>query len=115
MLELVEGDTLADRIARPSTGAQGVPSGVEGRGAIRVDEALPIAKKICDALEAAHARGVVHRDLKPANIKLLPDNSVKVLDFGLAKALEQGSGVGWKAQGASLARINRPRLTPREP
>ena len=78
VLELVEGDTLADRIAR---------------GAIPVEDALPIAKQICDALEAAHARGVVHRDLKPANIKVLPDNSVKVLDFGLAKALESGSGV----------------------
>jgi serine/threonine protein kinase/Tol biopolymer transport system component len=73
VLELVEGDTLADRIAR---------------GAIQVDDALPIAKQMCDALEAAHARGVVHRDLKPANIKLLPDGTVKVLDFGLAKALD---------------------------
>jgi serine/threonine protein kinase len=77
VLELVEGDTLADRISR---------------SAMPVDEALPIAKQICEALEAAHLRGVVHRDLKPANIKL-PDNSVKVLDFGLAKALDQGTGI----------------------
>lgn len=73
VMELVEGPTLADRI---------------GHGAIAVDEALPIAKQICDAIEYAHERGIVHRDLKPANIKLSSDGSVKVLDFGLAKALE---------------------------
>jgi Tol biopolymer transport system component len=72
VLEFVDGPTLADRIAR---------------GAIPVDEALPIAKQICEALEAAHRQGIVHRDLKPANIKLRPDGTVKVLDFGLAKAL----------------------------
>jgi serine/threonine-protein kinase len=72
ILELVEGPTLADRIAQ---------------GPIPVDEALPIAKQICDALEAAHERGIIHRDLKPANIKLTPDGMVKVLDFGLAKAI----------------------------
>ena len=74
VMELVEGPTLADRIAR---------------GAIPVDEALPIAKQIAEALEAAHERGIIHRDLKPANIKLRPDGTVKVLDFGLAKAMEQ--------------------------
>src|SRR5262245_13121363 len=73
VLELVEGETLADRI---------------GRGPMAVEEALPIAKEICDALEAAHEKGIVHRDLKPANVKLTPDGKVKVLDFGLAKALE---------------------------
>jgi eukaryotic-like serine/threonine-protein kinase len=73
VMELVEGPTLADRIAQ---------------GLISIDEALPIAKQIADALEAAHERGVIHRDLKPANIKLRPDGMVKVLDFGLAKALE---------------------------
>jgi Tol biopolymer transport system component len=73
VLELVEGDTLADRIAR---------------GPISLDEALPIAKQITDALEAAHERGTIHRDLKPANIKVREDGTVKVLDFGLAKAAE---------------------------
>jgi hypothetical protein len=72
VLELVEGPTLADRIAQ---------------GAIPVDEALPIAKQIAEALEAAHEQGVIHRDLKPANIKVREDGTVKVLDFGLAKAL----------------------------
>ncbi len=73
VLELVEGPTLADRIAR---------------GPIPVDEALLIARQIADALEAAHEKGVIHRDLKPANIKLTADDTVKVLDFGLAKMLE---------------------------
>ena len=73
MLELVEGPTLADRIAQ---------------GAIPIDEALPIAKQIAEALEAAHEAGVIHRDLKPANIKVREDGTVKVLDFGLAKALD---------------------------
>src|SRR5262245_56282761 len=73
VMELVEGETLADRIAR---------------GPIPVDEALPIAKQLAEALEAAHERSIIHRDLKPANIKLRPDGMVKVLDFGLAKAME---------------------------
>ena len=72
VLELVEGPTLADRITQ---------------GPIPIDEALPIAKQIAEALEAAHERGVIHRDLKPANIKVKDDGTVKVLDFGLAKAL----------------------------
>jgi len=71
VLELVPGETLAERIAR---------------GPIPLDEALDIVIKIAEALEEAHAHGVVHRDLKPANIKLTPDGKVKVLDFGLAKA-----------------------------
>ena len=75
VMELVEGPTLADRIAQ---------------GAIPVDEALPIAKQIAEALEAAHEQGIIHRDLKPANIKVRPDGTVKVLDFGLAKAMEPG-------------------------
>jgi serine/threonine-protein kinase len=73
VLELVEGPTLADRLER---------------GPISVKEALPIARQIAEALEAAHERGIVHRDLKPANIKVRADGVVKVLDFGLAKALE---------------------------
>ena len=73
VLELVEGPTLADRIAQ---------------GPIPVDEALPIAKQIAEALEAAHEQGVIHRDLKPANIKVKEDGTVKVPDFGLAKAFQ---------------------------
>ncbi len=73
VMELVEGPTLADRIAP---------------GAIPVDEALPIAKQIAEALEEAHEHGIIHRDLKPANVKVREDGTVKVLDFGLAKALE---------------------------
>jgi Tol biopolymer transport system component len=76
-MELVEGPTLADRIAR---------------GAVPLDEALPIAKQIAEALEFAHDRGIIHRDLKPANIKLTAEGKVKVLDFGLAKALDDAPG-----------------------
>jgi serine/threonine protein kinase len=77
VLELVEGETLADRIAR---------------GPIPLEEALDIAIQICEALEGAHERGVIHRDLKPANVKRTPHGKVKVLDFGLARAVEIGSG-----------------------
>src|SRR5205085_1686609 len=73
VMELVEGPTLADRL---------------GHGALSLDEALPIARQIAEALEAAHEQGIVHRDLKPANIKVRDDGTVKVLDFGLAKALD---------------------------
>jgi serine/threonine protein kinase/Tol biopolymer transport system component len=73
VMELIEGPTLADRIKS---------------GPIPIGEALLIAKQICDALEYAHERGIVHRDLKPANVKVTNDNAVKVLDFGLAKAIE---------------------------
>jgi Tol biopolymer transport system component len=76
VMELVEGDDLSERIAR---------------GAIPLDEALPIAQQIAEALEAAHEQGIIHRDLKPANIKLRSDGTVKVLDFGLAKAMDVGS------------------------
>jgi eukaryotic-like serine/threonine-protein kinase len=73
VMELVEGEDLAERVAR---------------GAIPLDEALAIAQQIADALEAAHEQGIIHRDLKPANIKVRDDGTVKVLDFGLAKAVE---------------------------
>jgi Tol biopolymer transport system component len=73
VMELVEGEDLSQRIAR---------------GPIPLDEALPIAKQIAEALEAAHEQGIIHRDLKPANIKVRADGTVKVLDFGLAKAME---------------------------
>ncbi len=97
MLELVEGPTLADRIAQ---------------GPIPLKDALPIARQICEALDAAHEHGVIHRDLKPANIKLRPDGAVKVLDFGLAKVLVGGGSgpdlsrsptltVGGRARGRS--------------
>jgi len=75
VLELVEGETLADRLAR---------------GPISLDQALPLAKQIAEALEAAHDKGIVHRDLKPANVKIMPGDIIKVLDFGLAKTLGNG-------------------------
>ena len=90
VLELVEGPTLADRIAQ---------------GPIPLDEALPIAQQIAEALEAAHERGVIHRDLKPANIKVRPDGAVKVLDFGLAKALDPASST------AAASASNSPTIT----
>jgi serine/threonine-protein kinase len=80
VLELVEGPTLANRIAK---------------GAIPLREALHVAQQIAEALEAAHEQGVVHRDLKPANVKLRPDGVVKVLDFGLAKALDSSAGAAF--------------------
>jgi len=83
VMEFVEGPTLADRIAQR---------------AIPIDEALPIAKQIAEALEAAHEQGIIHRDLKPANIKVRPDGTVKLLDFGLA--MEQRSGVRGQGTGA---------------
>jgi len=78
VMELVEGQTLADVIAA---------SAAQGRG-MAIDEAAPIAIAVAEALEAAHDQGIIHRDLKPANVKVRPDGGVKVLDFGLAKALE---------------------------
>jgi Tol biopolymer transport system component len=77
VLELVQGDDLSARIAQ---------------GPVPLEEALPIARDIAEALEYAHEQGIVHRDLKPANIKLTPEGRVKVLDFGLAKALESEDG-----------------------
>ena len=84
VLELVEGPTLADRIAQ---------------GPIPLEEALPIARQIAQALEAAHEQGIVHRDLKPANIKVRNDGTVKVLDFGLAKLASDGSSASGRPGG----------------
>ena len=91
VMELVEGEDLSQRIAR---------------GAIPLDEALPIAKQIAEALEAAHEQGIIHRDLKPANIKVRSDGTVKVLDFGLAKAFDPTSP-------SSANAMNSPTLTAR--
>lgn len=87
VLEFVEGDTLADVLRK--------------RGALPLDETSNIAKQICEALEAAHERGIVHRDLKPANVKIMPDGKVKVLDFGLAKALESSTSGPGQSEGFS--------------
>src|SRR5216684_3079993 len=89
VLELVDGESLEQRIAR---------------GPVPLDEALAIAKQIAEALEAAHERGIIHRDLKSANIALTKDGNVKVLDFGLAKAVEPASGT-------SLELANSPTIT----
>jgi serine/threonine protein kinase len=89
VLELVDGEDLSQRI---------------GRGAIPLDEALAIAKQIAEALEAAHEQGIIHRDLKPANIKVRADGTVKVLDFGLAKALDP-------TQASSASATNSPTIT----
>jgi serine/threonine protein kinase/sugar lactone lactonase YvrE len=91
VMELVEGDELSTLIAR---------------GALPVPEALAIARQIADALEAAHEQGIIHRDLKPANVKVRPDGTVKVLDFGLAKAVDPAS-----ASGAAGLPSNSPTLT----
>jgi Tol biopolymer transport system component len=91
VMELVEGEDLAQRI---------------GHGAIPLDEALPIAMQIADALKAAHEQGIIHRDLKPANIKVRPDGTVKVLDFGLARAIDPLS-----SSPAAAALANSPTIT----
>ena len=90
VMELVEGEDLSQRIAR---------------GAIPLDEALPFARQIADALEAAHEQGIIHRDLKPANIKVREDGTVKVLDFGLARAADR-SGVSTPDQANSPTMVS---------
>ena len=94
VMELVEGETLAERLVR---------------GAIPLDDTLAMAQQIADALNAAHERGIIHRDLKPANVKIRPDGTVKVLDFGLAKAVETDSGN--RPPGSEDTLSNSPTLT----
>ncbi len=96
VLELIEGPTLADRIAQ---------------GPIALDEALPIARQIAEGLAAAHEQGIIHRDLKPANIKVRPDGTVKILDFGLAKALERSGGTGGPGGTGAGVLQNSPTIT----
>ena len=95
VMELVEGEDLSQRISR---------------GAIPLDEALPVAKQIAEALEAAHEQGLIHRDLKPANIKVRADGTVKVLDFGLAKALDAQASSG-AAEAMNSPTITSPAMT----
>jgi eukaryotic-like serine/threonine-protein kinase len=90
VMQLAEGPTLAERIAQ---------------GPLPIDDALRIAKQICDALEYAHEKGIIHRDLKPANIKVADDDMVKILDFGLAKALESGPSTEDIANSPTLSRM----------
>ncbi len=96
VMELVEGDDLSQRIAR---------------GPIPIDEALPIARQIAEALEAAHEQGIIHRDLKPANIKVRTDGTVKVLDFGLAKAMEPTGAMAVGAGASQSPTITSPVMT----
>jgi Tol biopolymer transport system component len=88
VMELIEGETLADRLRR---------------GPMPIEEALPIAMQIAEGLEAAHNKGVVHRDLKPANVKITPDGQVKVLDFGLAKVMENEAVSGTAVNSPTLS------------
>ncbi len=111
VMELVEGPTLADKLSqqgsragRPGAGAarlgpEPAARSLESQRGLPLDEALAIARQIAEALEAAHGQGIIHRDLKPANIKVRDDGTVKVLDFGLAKALDPAPGSGLQTSG----------------
>ena len=98
VMELVEGPTLAERLAQ---------------GPLPLSDALPIAKQIAEALEAAHEKGIIHRDRKPANIKVTSDGKVKVLDFGLAKMMEAASGedTGQRGDVTASPTITSPAMT----
>ena len=113
VMELVEGQTLAERIgeggARDAgprgSGLKAGATQTGAQGTLQLDEALPIAKQICEGLEYAHERGIVHRDLKPANVKITPEQVVKILDFGLAKALEGETGAGDVSTSPTISRM----------
>ena len=96
VLELVDGETLAERIAKGS--------------GLALDEALAIARQIVDALEAAHEKGVIHRDLKPAKIKVTSGGTLKVLNFGLAKLADEsgGSDASWGGPDGFASLTNSP-------
>ena len=105
VLELVDGPTLADVIAGRRAGPSEPPMGAAGSTGpgLPLEEALPIARQIADALEAAHEHGIIHRDLKPANIKVKADGTVKVLDFGLAKLAGPAEAGHYDSPGAVAA------------
>ena len=105
VMELVEGEDLLQRIARLRA-----PGASARQAGMPLDEALPIAKQIAEALEAAHEQGIIHRDLKPANVKVRADGTVKVLDFGLAKALDAHASSG-AAEAMNSPTITSPAMT----
>ena len=105
VMELVEGEDLSQAIARLRTSGASA-----GQAGMPLEEVLPIAKQIAAALEAAHEQGIVHRDLKPANVKVTPDGHVKVLDFGLAKAMGP-SDTGSSSGGARADLAHSPTIT----
>ena len=115
VMELVEGPTLQERLRTGGLrvgSLQPLDSSLQPQRALPLDEALPIAKQIAEALEATHEQGIIHRDLKPANIKVRPDGAVKVLDFGLAKAMDTGPG-GSGPSGGPGGLTNSPTLSMR--